>query len=122
MLADSGWVETIRDKNYAASPSSAASAAAAARGNKDNNNINNNNNNNKSEFMNKTREVNSEQQLGKEFRQMNIGDSSSSNSGGGNSSSGSDLLMGEKITQSGNFKLQQNVNRTFFCLLQNFEE
>lgn len=88
MLADSGWVETIRDKNYA------GGGGGGAKSNKESNN--NNNNGSKSEFMTKTKEG----EMSKEFRQMNIADSS------GNSS-GSDLLMGDKMSQSANFKLQQ---------------
>jgi serine/threonine-protein kinase 24/25/MST4 len=69
MMADSGWVETIRDKNYAG-----AKAAAA--------------NNQKSEFMSKS-------ELSKDFRQMNIADSGSAASSGSDLMVGA--VSGEKV-------------------------
>lgn len=83
MMADSGWVETIRDKSY----TGAGGAVSKSGGGKEGKN-------NASEFMSKHKEVRTkdDQELNKEFRQMNI--------------DGSDM-MGDKI--SPNFKLQQNV-------------
>lgn len=91
-LADGGWVETIRDKNY-----------GGGKASKQHDNLHN-----KSEFMNKSsKEAAMSGDLNKEFRQMNIGSD--------NSGSGSDLLMGgDKMSQSGNFKLQQNVSTPLF--------
>ena len=68
MMADSGWVETIRDKKY-------AGAKAAA-------------NNQKSEFMSKS-------ELSKDFRQMNIADSGSAASSGSDLMVGA--VSGEKV-------------------------
>ena len=84
MMADSGWVETIRDKNY----------------NNNSNKRETNGNNNKSEFMSKMKE----NEMSREFRQMNIGDSGGVASSG--SSSGSDLM----IPGGNGVKLQQHQN------------
>lgn len=105
MLADSGWVETIRDKSY---------------GHNNNSKVGKDMPGAKSEFMSKSKEpVSSGAELAKEFRQMNIADHSANSAAAAAAaatplSSGSDLITDKVTTQSANFKLQQNVSFSFF--------